>query len=43
MTSYLYFKCGCSFDVTEDDWECGELCDKHKKELDEEDFTKENY
>jgi len=33
MTSYIYFDCGCSFNVTEGDWSVEELCKKHKKEV----------
>jgi len=42
MTSYLYFDCGCSFEVDEGRWDCSEICDKHYKELCKEDLNLEN-
>ena len=38
MTSYLYFKCGCEFNIDDGDWDCDNLCNKHRKELCEEDL-----
>ncbi len=38
MSSYIYYKCGCSFSITDGEWDNIELCKKHEKEIDIEDY-----
>lgn len=38
MTSYIYFDCGCGFYVDDNQWDCEDLCKKHRKILDKEDY-----